>query len=119
MMIKTRHIILSLMAAALVYPASSAMAAQSPKKDALPAPFGMSAQFDSNRPARTSPLIQRYAQQRRISASRAKSAAMSRYRGAKFINVQLSGNVYRVRLQQKNGRIIDVYVDARTGRVRG
>ena len=105
------------MAAALALPAGTAMAAQSLEKDAMPAPFAMSAQFDSNRQAR--PLIRRYAQQRRISASQAKSAAMSRHRGAKFINVQLVGDNYRVRLQQKNGRIIDVYVDARTGRVRG
>lgn len=56
---------------------------------------------------------------RRISASQAKSIAMSRVRGARFINVQMvGGDTYRVRLQQKNGRIVDVYVDARTGRVK-
>lgn len=57
--------------------------------------------------------------QRRISASRAKSIALERVRGAKFIDVQLvSSDTYRVRLKQNNGRIIDVYVDAHTGRVR-
>ena len=63
----------------------------------------------------------RYAQtrqERRITASQAKSIAMSRYRGAKFINVRSKGGGYLVRLQQKNGRIIDVYVDGRTGQVR-
>ncbi len=58
-------------------------------------------------------------EQHRISPSQAKSAAMRRVRGAKFVNVQLVGqNTYRVRLQQKNGRIIDVYVDAYTGQVK-
>ncbi|GEM_PF-1930282 len=56
---------------------------------------------------------------RRISPAQAKSAAMRRVRGAKFVNVQLVGHdTYRVRLQQKNGRIIDVYVDAYTGEVK-
>jgi uncharacterized membrane protein YkoI len=57
--------------------------------------------------------------ERKISARQAKSIAQSRYPGAKFINIQNTGNAYRVRLQQKNGRIVDVYVDARSGRVRG
>ncbi|HHL42708.1 MAG TPA: hypothetical protein ENJ42_03755 [Hellea balneolensis] len=57
-------------------------------------------------------------QQRKISASRAKSIAQSRVRGAKYVDVQLvRPDLYRVRLQ-KDGRIIDVYVDAYTGAVR-
>lgn len=55
----------------------------------------------------------------KISASQAKSAALRSRPGSKFVNMQMSGNgAYRVRLQQKNGRIVDVYVDARTGRVK-
>ncbi len=56
-----------------------------------------------------------YAQQRAarsMSASQAKSIAMRRYPGARFINVQLRGNRYIVRLQLKNGKIVDVSVDA-------
>ncbi len=67
------------------------------------------------------PEIRHYAQRKaesRISASQAKSAAQRRYPGAKFVNIKVVGNAYRVRLQQKNGRIVDVSVDARTGRVR-
>lgn len=57
-------------------------------------------------------------QQRRISASRAKSIAQSKVRGAKYVDVQLvRPDLYRVRLQ-KDGRIIDVYVDAYSGAVR-
>ena len=62
---------------------------------------------------------QLYAQraERGISASQAKSIAMSYVSGARFVNIQMVDSVtYRVRLQ-KNDRIIDVYVDARTGAV--
>lgn len=66
--------------------------------------------------------VEQYAQKsgdRQISASQAKSAALRSRPGSKFVNIQMSGNgTYRVRLQQKNGRIVDVYVDARTGRVK-
>lgn len=55
----------------------------------------------------------------RISASKAKSVAMRSVRGAKFVNVALiNSSTYRVRLQQKNGRIIDVYIDAYSGHVK-
>ncbi len=61
-----------------------------------------------------------YAQRaRQISASQAKNIAMDYVRGAKFVNVQrINPSTYRVRLQEKNGRIIDVYVDAYSGRVK-
>lgn len=58
-------------------------------------------------------------QERGISASQAKAVAQRSRPGSKFVNIQMSGgNTYRVRLQEKNGRIVDVYVDARTGRVK-
>ena len=45
---------------------------------------------------------------------------MSRVRGARLVDVQMVGpETYRVRLQRKNGQIVDVYVDAYTGRVTG
>ena len=73
----------------------------------------------SQRPNRVETLYAQRQPQRRISASQAKAAAMNWYRDAKFINVQLANqNTYRVRLQQKNGRIVDVYVDAYTGQVK-
>ncbi len=65
-----------------------------------------------------SPLMAQ-ADQKRISASKAKSIALKSVRGARFVNVKfLPPATYRVRLQQKNGRIIDVYVDAYTGSVK-
>ena len=56
--------------------------------------------------------------QKRISASQAKSIARKKVRGASVIDIALNGNTYKVRMQKKNGRVVDVYVDATSGRVR-
>ena len=56
--------------------------------------------------------------QKRITASQAKSIARQRVRDAQVIDVMLNGNVYKVRMQKKNGRVVDINVDATTGRVR-
>ncbi len=55
--------------------------------------------------------------QRKISHSEAKAIARSRFPGAKVVDIDLRGNNYRVRLKH-NGRVVDVYIDANTGRVR-
>ncbi len=76
----------------------------------------LSPRVDLNAKTQRSDTLVQYAQQRvarRMSASQAKSIAMRRYPGARFINVQLRGNRYIVRLQLKNGKIVDVSVDAR------
>ena len=56
--------------------------------------------------------------QRKISASEAKSIALRRVPGAEVVDIVLQGNVYRVRLIRRDGRVVDVLVDAATGRVR-
>lgn len=56
--------------------------------------------------------------QRKISASEAKSIARKKVRGAEVIDISLNGETYKVRMQKKNGHVVDVYVDAATGRVR-
>ena len=56
--------------------------------------------------------------QTRISYAQAKSAAMQHYPGSVYLGMQLNGNTYVVRLQISQGRIVDVRVDAVTGRVR-
>jgi uncharacterized membrane protein YkoI len=114
MMQSIRHIFIGLSAALLVFPAGTALADQRVETDAnkaaIVAPVYDVRQFAQSFDANT---------QRRISASQAKSIAMSRVPGAKFVNIQMTGgNTYRVRVQQKNGKIVDVYVDARTGRVK-
>jgi len=129
MLKQIRHIILGILLASLALPTGSALAALGPQQVQQPGKQQenpVKSQIDiqpiwlgqisksANR------IDMQYAQRKRISASQAKSAAMSRIRGAKFINVQLvNQSTYRVRLQQQNGRIVDVYVDAYTGRVKG
>lgn len=56
--------------------------------------------------------------QKKISPSEAKSIARKRVRGADVIDLSFDGKTYKVRMQKKNGRVVDVYVDAATGRVR-
>lgn len=58
----------------------------------------------------------RYAQ-KKVSYSEAKSIARRKVRDARVVDVWLNGNRYTVRMQKKNGRVVDVYVDAITGRV--
>ena len=124
MMKRIKHITLGIVMAAVAFPAGNALATPAQNAHDMGLDMGYAAQNQlewsqiDRRAERAETL---YAQaQRKISASQAKSAAMRRVRGAKFINVQLvNQGTYRVRLQQKNGRIVDVYVDAYTGRVKG
>ncbi len=98
----------------------SAQAAEAPHNEgafaaALQSDFNASSQSQSFRRS------MQYAQKQSrpsVSPSQAKSIALRRNPGARFIDVQLRGNQYRVRLQLKNGRIKDVYVDAGRRQVR-
>lgn len=54
--------------------------------------------------------------QNKITPAEAKAIARRHVAGAKFNDISRKGNVYRVRLL-KDGRVIDVLVDATTGRV--
>ena len=65
----------------------------------------------------TPPDLGKWAQ-RRISASDAKAIARRRVPGAEVVDISLKGNIWRVRLIRKDGRVVDVSVDATTGRVR-
>jgi uncharacterized membrane protein YkoI len=56
--------------------------------------------------------------QRQISASQAKSIAMSRVPGGQYIDLRKSGNTYIVRIRDRNGRVRDIRIDATTGRVK-
>ena len=56
--------------------------------------------------------------QKRISASQAKSIARKKIRDAEVLAVIPERDRYIVRMQKKNGRIVDVSVDATTGRVK-
>jgi len=56
--------------------------------------------------------------QAKISPKQAKNIAKKKLSGAEVIDISNKGAVYKVRLQQKDGRVVDVYVDVVTGRVR-
>ncbi len=56
--------------------------------------------------------------EQRISSSEAKAIALSRVPDAEVIDVKLEGDVYKVRLLRKDGRVVDVLIDAMTGSVR-
>jgi len=56
--------------------------------------------------------------QAKVSAGQAKSIARRKHPGAKFNNISREGNYWVVRLVKKDGRIVDVFIDATTGRVR-
>ena len=55
--------------------------------------------------------------QNMISPSRAKAIAAKRVRGAKFVDISRSGGKYRVRMLRRDGRVVDVFIDAYSGRV--
>jgi len=114
MLKQIRHITLGIMLAFLALPTGNAFASLGQSQHVVQSKW--QGQIDRS----TNKADMQYAQRKHISASQAKSAAMKQIRGAKFVNVQLvNQSTYRVRLQQKNGRIVDVYVDAYTGRVKG
>ena len=55
---------------------------------------------------------------KRISTSEAKAIAKRRHPKAKVVDVALRGNVYRVRMIYNDGRVVDVFVDAATGKAK-
>lgn len=118
MMKLNRHIVLGLVVVALALPAGSAVAGSAQEAPDMSYAQDIQLNWQGQRPNQLETLYAQRQPQRRISASRAKAAAMGRHRGAKFVNVQLvNQSTYRVRLN-KNGRIVDVYVDAYTGQVK-
>ncbi len=56
--------------------------------------------------------------QRAISPAEAKSIARSRVKGGEVVDISRRGDTYRVRIIAKNGKVVDVYIDANTGRVK-
>lgn len=59
-----------------------------------------------------------YAQARGISPAEAKRIALSRTRGGEVVDIRRRGDVYVVRIIRRDGRRVDIKVDARTGRTR-
>lgn len=56
--------------------------------------------------------------QAKVSAAQAKSIARRQHPGSKFVDISRNGDTWRVRLIKKDGRVVDVLIDANTGRVK-
>ena len=119
MMLKIRHIavILAASAACAVLPGMAAAQHTSAHGASLSRPVVQHTWSPLQSRVQTNVQSQRYAQNK-ISYAQAKAIAMRRHPGAKYVGMQLNGNTYSVRLQTSGGRVIDVSVDAVTGRVR-
>lgn len=55
--------------------------------------------------------------QNSISPAQAKSIAQARVKGGRAVDIKRKGNQYRVRVMAPNKKVVDVYIDANTGRV--
>lgn len=117
-MLKLKHIALTAgLLAGTVFTAMPASATQS-SRDMTYRPVAVTqpyARVQYRTPQYQTP--QRWAQSR-ISASQAKSIARQRVPGASVVDIFLNGNTYRVRMLRRDGRVVDVFIDATTGRVR-
>lgn len=56
--------------------------------------------------------------QRQISPREARAIALSRVPGGEVVDIRKSGDTYRVRIIARDGRVVDIIVDANTGRIR-
>jgi len=56
--------------------------------------------------------------QRSISPAEAKSIARRVVPGGEVVDISRRGDTYRVRVIKKSGRVVDVFIDANTGRVK-
>lgn len=109
-MTKRRYIALA--AAALLMAGASAVPANAKPGKWKKNPYSAPASF-----APTVNDVPRWAQ-RKISASEAKSIARRRAGGGEVVDISRNGNTYRVRVIRKDGRVVDVLIDATTGRVK-
>jgi uncharacterized membrane protein YkoI len=56
--------------------------------------------------------------QRQISAREAKAIALARVPGGEVVDIRRTSDAYRVRIIARDGRVVDIVVDAATGRIR-
>ena len=110
MMTTRRHIVLGL--TVLLLAGATAMPAAAKPAKWKKNPYATQSNF-----APTVQDMPRWAQ-RKISASEAKSIAKKRAGGGEVVDISRNGNTYRVRVIRKDGRVVDVLIDATTGRVK-
>ncbi|MGB3457034.1 MAG: PepSY domain-containing protein [Litorimonas sp.] len=56
--------------------------------------------------------------QRQISPQQARAIALSRVPGGEVVDIRRTSGAYRVRIIARDGRVVDIVVDAVTGRIR-
>jgi uncharacterized membrane protein YkoI len=56
--------------------------------------------------------------QRSISPSEAKAIARRKVPGGEVVDIKRRGDTYSVRIIKKSGKVVDVLIDANTGRVK-
>lgn len=121
-MLTKRHIFTSLLVAVLSVGTAVPSFAKPPQK------AQSSAQHKAQKPhkfnVRIAPRIQERSSnivlnvQNSVSPAEAKSIARSRVKGGQVVDISRRGDTYRVRVIAKNGKVVDVYIDANTGRVK-
>ena len=121
MITKPRHIVLALSAGLLLSAAAMPASANSGKwnqhSQKSRAHHVDKTYVLQNRSYRTQ--SQRYLiAQNGISAAEAKSIARKQVKGGKFVDISRKGETYRVRFIAKNGKVVDVLIDAKSGRVK-
>ncbi|MDA8708537.1 PepSY domain-containing protein [Hellea sp.] len=110
-----RHIALGL--TAILLASAAAMPANAKPAKWKHQPQKVQSQRIDTRFAPSPQTLPRWAQ-RKISASEAKSIARKRAGGGEVVDISRNGNTYRVRVIRKDGRVVDVLIDATTGRVK-
>ena len=129
-MLSRRHIIFAVFAAGLAIGVTSNAYAKEHKADSR-GYLSKTISIDSVKSNRRSTLrdrrvlgydaaypAYRLQTQRSISPAEAKSIARSRVKGGEVVDISRRGDTYRVRVIAKNGKVVDVYIDANTGRVK-
>lgn len=113
-MLNRRHIVTGLkgLVAAMIMVGATAMPASAKPAKWKKSPHNTQSNFTA--PSSQLPLWA----QRKISASEAKSIARRRVPGGEVVDISRNGNTYRVRVIAKNGKVVDVFIDANTGRVK-
>jgi len=101
-MLNKRHILTAVMACALSVTAMSASALSAPTLDR----------------AQSADIRVVLEAQRSITPAEAKSIARKHVPGGEVVDIKRRGDTYSVRVIAKSGEVIDVLIDANTGRVK-
>ena len=110
-MIQARKHIITPIVAALAFACLSvpAHAATRGADIVLPPSFSVTAAHRADEPVRFV--------QNAISPSKAKSIARRAVPGAEVVDISRKGSRYKVRMIRKDGRVVDIVIDATSGRV--